>query len=185
MKTRFCSFCLPALMAALLLPAFTFAQSGDNDGCTNATLNGDYGFKVSGQIFPPGSLTFPPTAVPVQRDGVAMTHFNGQGGLTQVDFLMSNGSPTPGPSDPLTGFHTGETGWYKVFPDCTGMAEIRFPTPPGGTSGAVIDLMFVLSNHGNTIHTIVSRLVPPNSSNPVPASIHSDAEKLGSVTQED
>jgi hypothetical protein len=110
-----------------------------------------------------------------------MTHFNGQGRLTQVDFLMSNGLPTAGPTDPLTGFHVGETGWYKVFPDCTGMAEIDFPKPPGGTSGAVIDLMFVLSNHGNTIHTIVSRLVPPNSSTPVPASIHSDAEKLGSV----
>lgn len=26
-------------------------------------------------------------------------------------------------------------------------------------SGAVIDLMFVLSNHGNTIHTIVSQLI--------------------------
>lgn len=167
-------FFLGFLTAVLLVPASLLAQSGDNDGCTNATLHGDYGFTVSGQILIPG-------APPVERDGVAMTHFTGQGRLTQVDFLMSNGLPTAGPSDPLTGFHTGETGWYKVFPDCTGMAEIDFPTPAGGTSGAVIDLMFVLSNHGNTIHTIVSRLVPPNSTTAVPASIHSDAEKLGSV----
>ena len=59
------------------------------------------------------------------------------------------------------------------------MSEIDFPTPPGGTSGAVIDLMFVLSNRGRTIHTIVSQLIPPNSTTPVPVSIHSDGEKLG------
>ena len=110
-----------------------------------------------------------------------MTHFDGQSKLTQVDFVMSNGIPTTGPTDPLTGFHIGETGWYRVNPDCTGVAEIVFPTPPGLNTGAVIDLIFVLSNHGRTIHTIVSRLVPPGSTVPLPVSIHSDAEKMGSV----
>jgi len=160
--------------AALLVSGAAWAQSSDNDGCTNATLRGDYAFRVTGQLLPPG-------APPVQREGVAMTHFDGEGKLTQVDFVMVNGLPSAGPADPLTGFHVGESGWYKVFPDCTGTAQIQFPIPPGLTSGAVIDLMFVLSNHGNTIHTIVSRLLPPGSTTPVPASIHSDAEKLGSV----
>jgi hypothetical protein len=169
---------LTILALALFLPTAVLAQSGDNDGCSNATLTGDYAFKVSGQILPPGGPA-------VQREGVAMTHFNGEGKLTQVDFLMSNGVPTTGPTDPLTGFHTGESGWYKVFPDCTGEAEIQFPTPPGLTSGAVIDLRFVLSNHAHTMHTIVSRLLPPGSTTPIPASIHSDAEKLGSVSAED
>jgi len=169
---------LTILALAFFLTTAASAQSGDNDGCTNATLAGDYAFKVSGQILPPG-------APAVQREGVAMTHFDGEGKLTQVDFVMSNGSPTAGPTDPLTGFHTGESGSYKVFPDCTGQAEIRFPIPPGLSSGAVIDLMFVLSNHGNTIHTIVSRLLPPGSTTPVPASIHSDAEKLGSISSGD
>jgi len=164
------------ISAAVLASTIAFAgaacaQSSDNDGCTNATLIGDYAFRISGQVFPPG-------APPVDREGVAMTRFDGTGNLTQVDFVMANGVVSPGPPDPLTGFHVGETGWYKVFPDCTGKAEIDFPTPPGGTSGAVIDLMFVLGNHGKTIHTIVSRLVPPNSTTPIPVSIHSDAEKL-------
>lgn len=110
-----------------------------------------------------------------------MTHFDGVAKLSQVDFVMANGVPVSGPPDPLSGFHTGESGWYKVYPDCTGTAEIQFPAPPGVSSGAVIDLMFVLSNHGRTIHTIVSKLVPPGSTTPVPASIHSDGEKLGSV----
>jgi hypothetical protein len=41
--------------------------------------------------------------------------------------------------------------------------------------------MFVLSNRGRTIHTIVKKLIPPNSSTPLPVSIHSDAEKLDRV----
>ena len=171
-----------ALFAALLTSVTAFGQSTDNDGCTNATLTGDYAFRVSGVILP--ITAGPPIQVP--RDGVAMTHFDGlttgpsgEGGLTQVDFVMSSGVPLPGIPDPLSGFHTGEWGWYKVFPDCTGMAEIHFPTPKGGTSGAVIDLMFVLSNHGNTIHTIVSQFTPPNTNTTVPVSIHSDGEKVG------
>jgi hypothetical protein len=176
---------LTLLLAALVFAGPALAQSGENDGCTDATLMGDYAFRISGQIIPPSTVP-----VQIQRDGIAMTHFDGLtgptglGSLTQVDFVMSNGVPTAGPSDPLTGFHIKETGWYKVYPDCTGKAEIDFPTPPGGTSGAVIDLMFVLSNHGRTIHTIVSRLVPPNSTTSVPVSIHSDGEKLGSVSRQ-
>jgi hypothetical protein len=171
---------LTLFLAAPLLGGPALAQSGHNDGCTNATLTGDYAFRISGQVLLPG-------AAPVDREGISMTHFdgftgpNGLGGLSQVDFVMSNGAPLPGIPDPLTGFHTGETGWYRVFTDCTGIAEIDFPTPPGGTSGAVIDLMFVLSNHGRTIHTIVSQLTPPNTKTSVPVSIHSDGEKLGTV----
>lgn len=33
------------------------AQSGDNDGCSNASLNGDYAFTISGQIFIPSGPT--------------------------------------------------------------------------------------------------------------------------------
>lgn len=162
---------LTLLISSLLVPICGLAQSGDNDGCSDATLHGDYAFRITGQVLPPG-------AAPVQREGVAMTHFDGQGNLTQVDFVMSNGVPTGGLADPLTGFHTGETGSYKVYPDCTGTAEIHFPAPPNASSGATINLMFVLSNRGRKIHTIVSKLIPPGSSTPIPVSIHSDAEKL-------
>ena len=159
------------LAVAFLAPVTVLAQSGDNDGCTNATLRGDYAFRVSGNILPP-------TGAPISRDGVAMARFDGEGGLTQVDFVMSDGSPLSGPTDPLTGFHVGEHGWYKVYPDCTGRAEIRFPIPPGLESGAVIDLMFVLADRGRVMHSIVSKLVPPGSTTAVAVSIHSDAMKL-------
>jgi hypothetical protein len=161
------------LVTAISIPLSALAQSSDNDGCTNATLRGDYAFRISGQLLPPGGT-------PVVREGVAMTRFDGEGRLTQVDFVMSDGILLAGPADPLTGFHTGESGWYKVNADCTGRAEIHFPTPPGLDSGAVIDLMFVLGDHGRVIHTIVSSVLPPGSTTPVAASIHSDGQKLGS-----
>jgi hypothetical protein len=140
--------------------------------CSNATLIGAYAFRISGEVFVPGTNT-----IAVYRDGVAMTTFDGMGGLTQVDWLVGNGVSDP---PPTPGFHDNETGTYTVNADCTGHAEIDFPRPPGGTSGAVITLKFVLGDHGRVIHTIVTSLRPPNTppGTSVPANIHSDAEKL-------
>lgn len=164
---------LAALALVMLISGTVHAQSNDNDGCSAKTLSGDYAFRISGQVFnADGSVTL--------RDGVAMTSFDGDGKLTQVDFVMANGTAVPGPADPTTGFHILEKGSYTVYSDCTGSAVINFPAPPGLTSGAVIKLAFVLSHHGRTIHTIVSELIPPGSNTPVPANIHSDAEKLDS-----
>jgi hypothetical protein len=137
--------------------------------CTNATLSGAYAFRVSGEVFTPAGV--------VNRDGVAMTNFDGKGGLSQVDWVVANGVPVPGPTNPY-GFHDNENGSYHVNPDCTGDAQINFPIPPHGTSGAAIQLMFVIGDGGRTLHTIVSSLTPPNTTTPVPANIHSDAVKV-------
>jgi hypothetical protein len=154
------------------------AQATDNHGCTNASLFGDYAFRVDGQLLPTG-------ASPIAREGVALTDFDGVGGLRQVDFVMSNGVPLAGPADPSTGFHIHEQGSYKVNADCTGSAAIHFPAPAGalpGVVGAEIDLMFVLGDHGRVIHTVVSRVLQPGlpgSQVSVPVSIHSDGVKMG------
>jgi hypothetical protein len=50
-----------------------------------------------------------------------------------VDYVLANGQPVEGPTDPNC-FHTDETGTYTVNENCTGAAEIDFPTPPGGSS---------------------------------------------------
>ena len=145
------------------------AAQAQAEACGNQTLHGSYAFRVSGEVFTPGGV--------VNRDGVAMTHFDGNGNLTQVDWVVADGVPVPGPPNQY-GFHDMETGTYTVNPDCTGNAQINFPIPPNGTSGAVIDLMFVIGDSGRTIHTIVSGLTPPNSTTPVPANIHSDAVRV-------
>lgn len=173
------------IAATALLALAGSARAQDQDGCKNATLSGDYAFTVSGQILIPNGPT-------IQREGIAMTHFDGKGGLTQVDFVLSspNAAPPPGPSpvDPLTGFHNEETGSYTVNSDCSGHFEIDFPsiTTPNGqlVKGAVILAMFVLSNHGKDIHTIVTSITPPGAPGPVPALIRSEGHKLGKVTED-
>jgi hypothetical protein len=155
-------------VAVTLVVTGAWAQTG-TAGCSNATLKGDYAFRVSGEVYTPAGI--------VNRDGVAMTYFDGKGGLSQVDWVVANGVPVAGPSNPY-GFHDNETGSYTVNQDCTGDATINFPIPPHGTSGAVIQLMFVIGDGGRTLHTIVSSLTPPNTTTPVPANIHSDAVKV-------
>ena len=180
-----CVALLVAVLAVAVLGGRTArAQSTDNDGCSNATLTGDYAFTVSGKIFLPSGII-------VEREGVAMTHFDGTGNLSQVDFVLSspNAGPPPGtaPVDPITGFHTQETGTYAVHSDCTGTFTIHFPpftTSTGGSiSGAIIVVKFVLSDGGRSIHTVVVSLTPPGAPGPVPALIRSEGRKLQPVFQ--
>lgn len=176
---------------SLLLGSSALAQSNDNDGCSDASLHGDYAFRISGEVFVPDLTKTPPvptTAIMAYRDGVAMTHFDGKGNLKQVDFVMGNGltpseqtpPPDPADSDPTTHFSTGEWGNYQVFSDCTGTATINFPPPKGMEKGNVITLMFVIANNGNTLHTVVSSLTLYNGHHAF-ANIHSDAERLHPV----
>jgi hypothetical protein len=146
----------------------SLAQGGQRP-CSSATIEGDYAFRVSGEVFTPAGIVY--------RDGIALTHFDGNHLLTQQDYVLANGVPVPGPTN-ANGFHDMETGTYSVHEDCTGEAEIDFPTPPGGTSGAIIKLFFVISDDGRQLNTIVISLTPPNSTHAVPANIHSDAVRV-------
>jgi hypothetical protein len=156
-----------AALALILFGASgLFAQ--DNDKCSDSTLTGDYALTVT------------------TRNGIAMTNFDGAGKLTQVDYVMAltPGQVPPGGVDVSPAFRGGETGTYHVNSDCTGTAEIDFPAPPGVTSGAIIKLILVLSDHGRAIHTVATSLTPPGAPGPVPVVIHSDGSKLGSVPDE-
>jgi hypothetical protein len=162
MKTWICNATLVASMA--LTGA---AQAEDkSDVCSLATLRGAYGFTISGQIL--GG----PAPGPV--NGVALTTFDGRGGLTQTDFVVKSGAP----AGPLDAFRTGESGTYIVNADCTGTATINFPD---ATPAQQIVLMFVVANQGRQIRTVVSALyVGPGigTMTPTPAQISSEATKL-------
>jgi len=173
--------------AALTIGALAFYLScplaaQEPSACSNATLRGTFAFTISGQIFIPNGPV-------IQREGIALAHFDGNGGFTQVDVVLSspNAPPPPGvaPTDPVTGFHTEEKGTYTVHTDCTGTFTINFPpftTNTGGSvPGAIIVVKFVLSNGGRAVHAIVTSLTPPGAPGPVPALIHSEGHKLGSV----
>jgi hypothetical protein len=139
--------------------------------CNNAALDGDYAFRVSGETF----VASGSTTIAQYRDGVAMTHFDGNGGLDQVDFIMVNGKQIP----PTGSFNEESGGTYKVNPvtlndgssACTG----TFTIYPGGIGE--IDVMFVLGDRGKVIHTIVYKSIAPDGTTLYP-NIHSDAEKL-------
>jgi len=165
---------LAAPVLALALGGAARAHDGDAS-CSKALLHGDYAFTITGQIFPPGKPV-------ITRQGVAMAHFNGDGTLTQTDFVMQypdmggGSSPVPGEPDGVTQFNTGEQGSYQVFANCTGEMEIDFP--PLGGGGAVIKARFVLSRDGKAIHTVVYSAQPPGAPGPVPAMIQSEGHRL-------
>ncbi len=173
-----------AIVLAFALPLSVRAQSGDNDGCSNATLKGDYGFVITGQVFTAAGVLL--------RNGVAMQHFKGDGTFTQVDFVMNTPPsgvsapvPTPPPYvDPVTGFHTGEQGSYTVNQDCTGQGELDFPLI--GSGGAIIQFRFVLTNHGRQVHEVVYSVTPPAGTPAVLGeSILAEGSKLGSLIKPD
>ena len=64
MKTLFCKLAIAAIALGFALPVVARAQTGDNDGCTNATLKGDYAFTIQGQTFLPANPSSVATELP-------------------------------------------------------------------------------------------------------------------------
>jgi hypothetical protein len=104
--------------------------------CSNRTLRGDYGFSIDGTI-----LAGTPNAFLLR--GVAMTHFDGHGNLSQVDFTTRNGAP-------LTPDWRPAVGSYEINSDCTGTAQI---IPADGSP--TLNLRLVVVDRGREVRTIV------------------------------
>ena len=115
------------------------ALDTSGSGCSNHTLRGDYGFVIDGTIFA-GPTSF-------LLRGVAMTHFDGHGGLTQVDFTTRNGAPTSPDWRPATGT-------YEVNEDCTAVAHFQ-PGP-----GISLEERMVIVAGGDEVLSIVSSPAP-------------------------
>jgi len=70
-----------AMMILLWAATAAWAQDAPQTTCTNASLKGDYGFTLTGTR--PSAPT--PGAAIETVIGTAMTHFDGNGNLTQID----------------------------------------------------------------------------------------------------
>jgi hypothetical protein len=106
----------------------TVGADGDGPrGCSNRTLRGDYGFSITGTVFPPAPV--PSFLV----RGVSLTHFDGRGNLSQVDFVTRNGVPSGSDWRPATGS-------YELNADCTGTAEIH---PNDGSPSLLLRMVVV------------------------------------------
>ena len=181
MRSLYWKVTLAAVLAATMCLT---AKAQNLGGCSDATLQGDYAFTVSGQIFLPTGLV-------VQRQGIALTHFDGHGNLMQEDLVLSspNAPPAPGVA-PMNaeGFNINEAGTYTVNADCTGTFTINMPnlttTAGGSVKGAVIKVHFVLSNFGRSVHTVVTSLTPPGAPGPVPALISSEGHKVHPIEED-
>ena len=125
-------FCF-ALAGASALAQFHDVRSRDRH-CSNRTLSGDYGFAVEGQLSPAPGVT-------LAGRGVTMTHFDGEGNLTQVDSLIIGESPV---SD-----WSPVTGTYHVNNNCTGTMSLLTST------GGFVNLRMVVVRHDTEIHTVV------------------------------
>lgn len=135
MKALFCRGMLTAAVACLTIGSASLAQA---ESCSNASLNGKYGQTISGELLPAPGVILP-------QNGVAMTYFDGNGGLTQEDYVVINGEPTaPGLQS--------ETGTYTVNSNCTGTATFHY------LDGGEIVLQLVVVNHGSEFRTVVSKL---------------------------
>jgi hypothetical protein len=113
-----------------------YAQS-DTPGCNNRLIAGTYGFTIQGNKL--GGLG--PVGPQV---GVAMTEFDGKGGLSQIDTVTVNGVVVADFT------HTPANGTYTVNPDCTGTFTINFTDgrPP-------VVANFVVVEGGFEIDTVV------------------------------
>jgi hypothetical protein len=150
-------------VCALAVGATSYAQA---DGCSNATLKGQYAFGVTAYT-PAGFPNGPPQVV------AGIKIFDGKGNFTQRDYI-GDALRTMGQTD----FSTGETGTYTVNSDCTGSAvvDLNVPGSPPGTG--VIKIMFVISNGGRHVHEVVSELIPPFSTAAVPTQTSADDWKV-------
>ena len=128
MKFRISLFLLTLALAASL------TSTAHASACSNSTIRGTYAITIRGTIFLPDGST-------LLIDGLAKTTFDGNGNLTQVDAVATNGNLAPG-------WRPG-TGTYSVNPDCTGTQTIVISGMPD------LHLQFIVAQSGNTIHQIV------------------------------
>lgn len=127
------AFCLASGQALM-------AQNGVFQSvCTNATLEGDYGFVVTGTR--PSAPT--PGAPAETIVGVAMTHFDGNGNLTQTDNIHGSITGTASPNRP-------GTGTYTINSDCSGTMTLSSPGSP------TLTLSIVVVDDGNEVRTAVT-----------------------------
>jgi hypothetical protein len=127
----------PVMIVYGLFASCETARAQSEDGaCSNRTLKGDYGFKIDGQL-----LAGPLTGL---VRGLAMTSFDGQGNMSQVDFVTLNGTPL------FKDWRPSGKGTYKINANCTGMATIIYTDGSPST-----ELRLVVVRSGKEIHTVV------------------------------
>jgi hypothetical protein len=126
-----------ALCGANAFQPCASAQTNDQHRCNNRLIEGTYGFTIEGQkLAGPGPIG--------PQVGVAITTFDGEGNLSQVDSVVIGGSQVADFTHPPAG------GSYSVNGNCTGTFTIEFRD---GRPPVTVD--FVVVDYGREIDTVV------------------------------
>jgi hypothetical protein len=124
---------LTTLVFALGLVAVASAQ---NTTCSNATLNGSFGYSSTGTLLK--SYVLPPFAGPFAEVGIQT--FDASSGTTSATAtLSSNGNIVS----------VTVTGTYTVNPDCTGTLTLLI-----SPFGAIVHANLVIDKNGNAFQAI-------------------------------
>jgi hypothetical protein len=170
MKTWFSNGMIAALIALPAVSGVAWAGGGDDFGCSNATLKGEYAFGVT--AYTPPNL---PDGPPAVAAGIKV--FDGKGNLTQRDYggdvLRTRKQMDFAPEGQ-------ETGTYEVFSDCTGHMEIHLNVPNTPAPHGLLEIMFVISDGGRHIHEVVAEFTPPGFTQPQPTQTSADDWKVAS-----
>jgi hypothetical protein len=129
------------LMGLLAAVGLWARDRDDHRGCSLGTLRGEYGFSISGTR---------PTVVNgateiEQMIGVALTTFDGDGNLTQIDNIHGSISGYPASAADRPG-----TGTYTLGENCTGTISLTNEGAP------TLTLRIVVVKNGKEIRTIVT-----------------------------
>ena len=128
MKRTIATTSLAIIFATVFVPGIVrSAQAGENKGCSNATLQGSFGFTSVGNLIDPNVYP-PPFAGPYAE--VGRQTFDGKGTTSGTATLSANGNPQA----------VTITGTYVVNPDCTGTMTLYVsPFNSYGHADFVID----------------------------------------------
>ena len=152
------NFALAVTAISILAATATPSLAGE---CSNASLKGTYGLATHGERLGVFGAEAPPVIhfytapsgdpAPLRVDQVTTETFDGGGRADQFEYVLANGSnQTP------TGFVGSSKGKYHVKP---GLYRLRDPNIP---SGIRLERVFVLSNHGRTIHALTTMIHVPS-----------------------
>ena len=124
------------LATVFVLGILPRAQAGEHRECSNASLQGSFGFSATGTLL----ALPPPFAGPFAEIG--RQTFDGNGNTDATATLSANGNIVKGVT---------VQGTYVVNPDCTGSMTI-YILPFGATA----DLDFVIDDDGEELRAIVT-----------------------------
>ena|SRR5271155_1541619 len=131
--------------------AFAQEQSGKVKECSNATLQGSYGFTSTGTILPPlfgqPSYSFDGPAGPFAEVGRQTFDGDEKGETEYTATISNNGETTPG---------LLFKGTYSVNKDCTGTMTLTQTTPFPST----VTFNFVIDDNGSEIRALLTGPIP-------------------------